>query len=427
MSSTRTIRSKWALSPGIAASALMLMAVCVLVVRLARLYSDIRTMAPNTFEDFNFYLYAFTTLLNHPHDASLLYDRPSLLAFLHAMGVTKGGPGIFYGYPPQFALLFSPLAYLPPLAAKLTWVFCSAVLFAVGLAMLINLAYRGKDGGVRLLLVAVALASCPLMIDISLGQSNELLFFLIVATFFFVDRGNRYLAGVFLGTAIVLKMAPIAVAGLLLLRREWRTAIAAAVTSLAITAFTAWKLGFHAIWQFLVADMPRLSHFAIDLEFGGAPENNSLRGAVQTLAEMAGRPVSTPTLHTIWLVTAVVTSMVAAVLVFRRHSDRRVDFALAVMTMLVAMPMLEPVHLVVALIPLIILIGTAFERPGMRLSAITPRAELLLISLTVVAMIVGPHKISYVVTSLIIYGLCLARYLAPALARRDAFAGSRIH
>ena len=64
MSSTRTIRSKWALSPGIAASALMLMALCVLVVRLARLYSDIRTMAPNTFEDFNFYLYAFTTLLN---------------------------------------------------------------------------------------------------------------------------------------------------------------------------------------------------------------------------------------------------------------------------------------------------------------------------------------------------------------------------
>jgi hypothetical protein len=409
MSSTRPIRARWALSPAVAASALMVLAVCVLAVRLVHLYADIRSMPADVFGDFNYYLYAFTTILNHPGDASLLYDRDGLLAFLESMGVQRGGPGLFYGYPPQFALVFSVFGYLPPLAAKLTWVVCSALLFAAGVGMLIKLAYRGSDGGVRLLFVAMALASCPLMIDISLGQSNELLFFLIVATFFFVDRGNRALAGVFLGTAIVLKVTPIAIGGLLLMRREWRTAIVTALTSMAITAFTAWKVGVHTLWHYLVSDMPRLN--AQNLKFGGAPDNNSLRGAVQTLAEMAGIHPSESTLHTVWLVTAAIACVMAVVLVFRRHADRRIDFALAVTTMLVASPMLEPVHLLAALIPLAILLGTAFEHPGLRVSALAPRTELALIALTVLTMIVGPHTISYVVAILIVYVLCLARYV----------------
>ncbi|SAL83020.1 Polyprenol-phosphate-mannose-dependent alpha-(1-2)-phosphatidylinositol mannoside mannosyltransferase [Caballeronia choica] len=402
----------------------MVLALCALSVRLARLYGEIRATPANAFEDFNFYLYAFTTVLHRPGDASLLYDQPSLLAFLQAIGVTKGGTSIFYTYPPQFALLFSPFGHLPPLVAKLVWVSCSVLLFAIGLALLVKVAYRGKDSGVRLLLVAIALATYPLMIDILLGQSNQLLFFLVVGALFFLDRGNRYIAGIFLGTAIVLKVTPIVIGGLLLMRREWRTAVATAATSLVITILTAWKLGFYAIWHYVVADMPRLA--ASNLGLDSAPDNNSLRGAVNALARMAGKTVSESTLHAIWFVTAVVVCLLAIALVFRRHTDRRIDFALAVMTMLVASPVLEPVHLVAALIPLTILLGTAFERPGVRLSMFPPRVELVLISLVVLTMFAGPRHITYVVASLIVYALCLARYARPVAAWRNDLAPGRI-
>jgi uncharacterized membrane protein len=63
------------------------------------------------------------------------------------------------------------------------------------------------------------------------GQSNALLFFLLAATFFCIERGNRYAAGAFLASAIASKVTPLAIAALLLLRREWRTVIATVVFS----------------------------------------------------------------------------------------------------------------------------------------------------------------------------------------------------
>ncbi len=84
-------------------------------------------------------------------------------------------------------------------------------------------------------------------------------------------------------------------------------------------------------------------------------------------------PASNATLTTVGLLVALSVCLLSAYLVFRRHADRRIDYALACMTMLVASPMLEPVHMMVTLIPLMILFGTAFEQHDQQGSAITPK------------------------------------------------------
>ncbi|VXC36450.1 conserved membrane hypothetical protein [Burkholderia sp. 8Y] len=417
---TRAAAGKSAPSLGAISTALIVVALAMIAARVPHVYAQFRADPANAFSDFNYYLYAFTTVLRHPADATVLYDHAGLVAFMRSIGARDVGMDVFYAYPPQFALLFSPLGALSPLAAKAVWVGGSLTLFALGVAMVAKLAYRasdcGTDRGAVLLIVALALLSRPFFDDVYWGQSNELLFFLLAATFFFVDRGNRALAGVFLGAAIALKVTPIAIAGLLLLRREWRTAVFTFITSVVFTAITAWVLGLHTIWHYVVSDMPRLN--TQNLMLGGAPINVALRGGLQTVMESAGMSASQPMLGAVWIATALVVCTLAVVLVARRHADRRIDFALATMTMLVASPMLEPVHLVVALIPVGILFGTAMEQPGARLSLVAPRVELMLASFAIAVMAFASRGASYTVAVWLLYGLLLARYFVTGVVTR---------
>jgi hypothetical protein len=414
MFNASTVRSRSNFSAG--AALLLLIAAACLALRILHVVAKFRGNAPDAFGDFNFYLYAFNVVL---HDPARLYDHEALVAFLQGMGARSTGDDIFYAYPPQFALVFAPLALLTPLAAKIVWVSVSVVLFAVGVYLVIRMAYRGGERGVDLLLVAVVLLSFPLVEDTYDGQSNELLFFLLVATFALIERGKGYTAGLFLGFAMAIKLTPLAVAGLLLLRREWRTFVMASVVAIALTLITGARLGFDVLWHYFVSDMPRLNSMALAMSGGGAPMNNALRGALQTLSATLGMPMSAALLSFVSHALVLAACVLSAYLVFRRHRDRRIDYALAAMTMLIAYPILEPIHMVLALLPLLILLGTAFEARGGQLSALGPRLEMLLAAVVVVLLFFAAKFVSYTVAALIIYALCVARYVPPAAVARQ--------
>ncbi|MGF6293869.1 glycosyltransferase family 87 protein [Paraburkholderia youngii] len=396
---------------GAGAALLLLIAVACLALRILHVVAKFRGDVPDAFGDFNFYLYAFDVVL---HDPARLYDHDALIAFLQGIGARSTGDDIFYAYPPQFALVFAPLALLTPLVAKIVWVSASIVLFALALYLVVTMAYRGAERSVSLLLVAVALLSFPLVEDTYDGQSNELLFFLLVATFALIERGKGYAAGLFLGFAIAIKLTPLAVAGLLLLRREWRTFVMASVVAIALTLITGARLGFDVLWHYFVSDMPRLNGMALAMSGGGAPMNNAVRGALQTLSATLGMPMSGTLLSIVSHALVLAACLLSAYLVFRRHRDSRIDYALASMTMLVAYPILEPIHMVLALIPLLILLGTAFEARDGQLSALGPRLEMLLVAVVVVLLFFAARFVSYTVAALIIYLLCVARYFPPS-------------
>ncbi|SAL36068.1 Polyprenol-phosphate-mannose-dependent alpha-(1-2)-phosphatidylinositol mannoside mannosyltransferase [Caballeronia turbans] len=404
----------------IIAALLMLVAAGFLAIRMVIIYHYTLTYVsdhPRAFSDFNFYYYAFSTVLNAPHDPSLIYNNEHLVAYLSKLGANLDDI-LIYCYPPQFAVIFSPFALLPSFTAKLVWVAMSVVLCIVGAILLAKMAYRGEDRRVTALLIAVTLLSFPVLHDAYLGQSNQLLFFLLATSFFLIERGNRWLAGLFLAFAVVFKVTPLAVVGLLLLRREWRTVISTGVCAIAITLFTASRLGFRVIWDYLTVEIGRAQTQI--LSAGGLPGNSSVRGALQTISEKLGMPASEATLHATSTIFAAIICVFACYLVLRRSRERRMDYALACITMLLAAPILEPIHMVVALIPLVILLGTALERPDVQQSAIAPRAEMLLLAIAVLLLFFMERSAMYTVSALITYVLCIARYFAPAsVVRRN--------
>jgi hypothetical protein len=420
MQNTSKMRTKASLSIGAVAGLALVIALGMIAARLPHIVAEFRASPPDAFSDFNYYLYAFTIVLHRPFDAALIYDHDGLIAFLHAMNAQHIDVDSFYAYPPQFALFFSRLALFTPLTAKIIWVLGSVVLFAIGVGLVAKMAYRGEDKGVVVLLVAIALLIHPLLDDLYWGQSNELLFFLLGVTFFMIERGNRYTAGLFLALAVAFKVTPLAIVGLLLLRREWRTVVATVGFSIFIVALTIGKLGVSVVWHYVTSDMSRLNN--LNMSIGGAPFNNSVRGALQTLSASGGSPLSASTLGIISLLFSAAVCLLAAALVFKRNEDRRVDYALATATMLAASPMLESVHLVVALIPLFILFGTAFERRGLQLTG-WPRVEILLGVLAVLLLMFAPRLVTYTIAILIIYGLCVARYFMPAGYQREVGVG----
>jgi hypothetical protein len=107
--------------------------------------------------------------------------------------------------------------------------------------------------------------------------------------------------------------------------------------------------------------------------------------------------------------------LLACVLVLSRRGSARMDYALATATMLVASPVLEAVHMVVALIPLLILAGSALEQEATDSRSIFgARLETALFILATLLLMFSPKFVSYTAAVALIYVLCVARYLPRA-------------
>jgi hypothetical protein len=348
-------------------------------------------------------------LLNHPSESWALYDHDHIVAFLQQIGMQDIGVKSFYGYPPQFAAVFSWLAFWDVSTARTIWSFMSIAFFLVACALTLSISYRGDNRGVYLLLAAIALLCRPTVDEIYWGQSNALLFLMLAATFFFLERGNRYTAGLFLAMAISFKVVPLAVAGLMLCRREWRVLISTSVFSLLLAAYTALHTGWSVIIRYFVSDLARLNNqFAL---IGGAPFNSSVKGALQTYSGSFGAPMSPAAIGIVSSLFGLAVCLLACYLIARRNKDTRIDYALATATMLLASPALESVHMVVVLIPLLILVGTSLEQPqaGSK-SALGPRGELVLGALAITLLMFSPRFVTYTMAILLVYALCVARY-----------------
>ncbi|SAL38888.1 glycosyltransferase family 87 protein [Caballeronia humi] len=393
---------------------LLVIALCMLAARIPHLVRDLHDRGPDWVGDFQYFYYAFTVAINHPSEAWILYDGDHVIPFLHEIGMLDVSAINFYGYPPQFAIIFSWLASWDVSTARIIWSGMSAVCMVTAVILTLQLSYRGGNRGAFVLLAAIVILFRPTLDEMYWGQSNALLFVLLAATFFCIERGNRYAAGLFLALAIAVKVTPMAIVGLLLLRREWRTVISTIIFSVVIAAVTAAQFGWNVILRYYIADLWRLNkQFSL---LGGAPFNSSLKGALQTLSAASGTSMSPTALGAISTVFGLAVCLLAAYLVFKRHADPRIDYALATATMLLASPALESVHMVVVLIPLLILVGTTLEEPQAFSGAASgSRTELVFIALSIALLMFSPKFVSYTVAVMLIYGLCVARYFPTAV------------
>jgi hypothetical protein len=380
--------------------------------------------------DFNFFYFAFDTVHNHLADIGRLYDRNFLFDRLDALGagIDRGRHDI-YGYPPQFAVLLSPLGALGLGPAKIVWLVVGGALFIASLWMLATLLVPGDQPAARrrffLFSLAIAALSHPLYLEVQFGQSNFLIFFLAVSTFYLrYERGNSWLAGVPIGIAIILKMSPAAIALFFLLRKDWRLNLSALLAAVAGTLLTAAVAGWDVLLRYPFQSLPAAMKVAA--RFGPAPWNSSFRGVLERVVGDLGLAVPQA------LVSAAVGLYVLLVLVafasitWNARPDRYRDIACAALLPLMVSPVVERTHALLLIVPVLAMVALVwnrhFPKPADPNRAWLTR-HVIGIGVVVAIVAINPIWVSYYVGILMMFVVIVRASARKDWPRKDGLAG----
>src|SRR5262245_10538738 len=132
-----------------------------------------------------------------------------------------------YPNPPIMALMLRPIADLPPLAGALTWFYLKVAMALAGVFRGIETPERPSPPWATALAVLFSLR--PVVGDLSHGNVNLFILFLVAAMLYAFRRGWDVAAGVILALAIACKVTPALFAIYLLWKRAWRVIAGCAV------------------------------------------------------------------------------------------------------------------------------------------------------------------------------------------------------
>ena len=141
-----------------------------------------------------------------------------------------------YGYPnpPIMAILLWPLAEMPPLAAAMLWFYLKVGMTLLALRWVFRLVERhDRPFPPWAKLLATLLGLRPIMGDLSHGNVNLFILFLVVAALYAFHRGRDVSAGVVMALAICCKVTPALFVPYFAWKRAWR-ALAGCALGLAL-------------------------------------------------------------------------------------------------------------------------------------------------------------------------------------------------
>jgi len=306
--------------------------------------------------DFHIFYFAFDKVFHHDK-INLLYDHHNLVIGMNRLGysvveATKN----FYGYPPQFAVLFSPFSLMGYKISKWIWFFLSDILYFAGIILFIKIAYKGKSFGAKLIIIAFSLANGALYYDIFWGQSNRMIFFLIALTFYLVYIKKFYwLAGIPMSLAIVFKVTPILIVGLFVIRRNWKTVNATIIASIFFTTVTMFFTGYNLIWKYCTQYLWSLNK--LNMENGNAPWNSSFKSVLKSCINNIQIEKILPLIFILVIVTASFITMTKA-------KQNMASFDIGIFTLLVLLlsPTIEVHHLVLAMFAEVAILARTIEQ-----------------------------------------------------------------
>lgn len=298
--------------------------------------------------DFAYFYYAFQ-VIGHKQPSSLLYD----LAMQHNWFVQhhlRIYPYNQYVFPPQFAVLLSFFALFPLRTATVMWVSITVFSYLCSVWLLKSVVVRKKSPFVNGLFFLTAVLNFPFWWDLTVGNANTLVFFLVSLSLYLrYARGKRLMAGIPLGLAAVFKVSPEIFILYLLVNREWRFLVGNLLTVAGSTLLTVVVAGIAPL-QYYASHFTRFT--AMSMENGGTPYNSSLLGLLQTWDRRGFVNLSDAGMH-LWFglyLALVVLVSCLALWQSRRlaHNDVRASLALGVLAILLLAPLVEGPHLMLA-------------------------------------------------------------------------------
>ena len=299
-----------------------------------------------TFEDFAAYLGA----------ARSMAAGGSAYANFSSAPVTETG----FVYPPFAALLVRPLALLSTRAAMVVWLWLTLACAVTGAIVVARTALPRSWPRVELAVLA-AIAFAPATYNYWHGQINPVIFLLLAISYWAYVRDRQVTAGVLLGLAAGIKIAPIIFLIVLIRRHWWRGTAAMVSTGVVTLILGAFAVGGGAAITFVTKVLPGLNRAT------GWIYNQSLGGAIGRVAYQSVLVVQ----PTSWPVQ--VANIVAALLVvgltgwavrpaWRSPEERGAEFGLAITAMLLAGGVAWYAHFVHLIIPLFCVLGLVAAR-----------------------------------------------------------------
>jgi len=260
-------------------------------------------------------------LLGHPVDLAKIYDTAWFQQRIDDYFVNVHE--VVHGQPPTMSLLMLPLAWLSPAKARIAWIGLSIVLWISGLGVLSSCLGLPPIFRVPPIVWLAALTSRypPLMDNLQRGQGYAALFFLLSLFIAFSMRATTrgaWLAGILLGSMLVLKSAGLWLIPVLLLGRRWRIVAAALLTASTIVLLLSPLVGL-APWHNYLLDGPKWV----------LTDPSNYASAYQTVRSLAGHLFiydatwnPAPLVRLPWMVSCLTTAISVAVLLVSVRFDR---------------------------------------------------------------------------------------------------------
>ncbi len=348
--------------------------------------------------DYGFFYYAFHAVLHH-QPASTLYQftrEQEFMAKLHFPLYIHNQ----YVYPPQFAVLLSPLGSLPLQASTMLWTAISITAYFLGIYWIASTLWRRLSAKKFAFIFLCAAMLTPFQVDAGVGNVNNLLFALIALTVYLIYKKQKFwLAGIPIGLAIVFKVTPAAALVYLILRKQWRTGVSAMVTVVITTGITAVRLGPGAIWGYV-------SHFVqfgqTSMKNGPAPYNQSLLGVLGVFVKYHWINLSPSAQQALFGMFAACVAGLVLVVVLRTHPNRDTDIIITSLVPLLFSPLVEEMHMVLVMPALIVLLhrlDTKLKEAKQRRSS--AKGAWGLIAILAVSAILISLPVTFVLNSLV--------------------------
>jgi alpha-1,2-mannosyltransferase len=299
-----------------------------------------------------------------------------------------------FALPPFAALLVRPLAPLRDATALSLWLVLSLAATLAG-ALVVARATLPRSWPRVELAVLAALAFAPATYNYWHGQINGLIFLLLALGLWAYVSGRQTTAGVVLGLAAGIKLAPVVLLLLLLRRRWWRAAGAMVATGVATLLIGLGVLGIGPTHAFFTTVLPTLNHPT------GWIYNQSLSGALSRVFEQSVlllQPV--PEALQVACLAAGVAVLAAALWVGRgggrSRPERGAEFGLAVVAMLLAGSLSEFAHYTALIIPLFAACGVIAARGwsaqrGLFAAAVASTVMFGFVSSETIALLASPR------------------------------------
>jgi hypothetical protein len=200
------------------------------------------------------YYTAAYILTHQPHNIEHVYDERWFAAQIQQAGFPEVYD-VFHFNPPTMSLIFLPLVRLPIAWGRVIWAGMSLLFLSGGLMLLTKACRLPWQWGIWSLLACLLYA--PVMSNFWRGQVYLFLFFLLCLAFWALFYHNDQMAGLALGSMLILKVAGGWLCLLLLGVGRWRVLLWVAMAALGLIAVSLPSTGFET-WRAYVLQLPQL-------------------------------------------------------------------------------------------------------------------------------------------------------------------------